>query len=70
MPNGIVQELSTRRTIMIIKVSKENYTIPNEYIKIAEFYDAFHVSEFIKDLVDKAEETGKDKYLIDISFYE
>ena len=55
---------------MIIKVSKENYTIPNEYIKIAEFYDAFHVSEFVKNLVDEAEEAGKDKYLIDISFDE
>ena len=53
---------------MIITVSKENYTRPNEYIKFAEFYDAFHASEFLKSLVDEAEESGVEKYKFDIDF--
>lgn len=55
---------------MKITVKKENYSKPGNFICIAEFIDTYNAGLFIEKLMDAAEETGKDRYLIDIEFPE
>lgn len=43
---------------MKITVSRENYTIKNDFIILAEFYDTYHSALFVKALIDEAVENG------------
>lgn len=53
---------------MRITVSKENCTIKDDYIKLAEFYDAYSPTLFIKSLIDEAYENGNTTIKVDIDF--
>jgi len=55
---------------MRITVSKENYTIKNDYIKLAEFYDCYHPTLFVKALIDEAYESGNTNILVSVDFPE
>lgn len=55
---------------MKITVSRENYTIENSYIKLAEFYDYYTPTLFIKALLDESEESGSTKILVEVAYKE
>ena len=55
---------------MRITVLKENYTIKDEYSKIAEFYDAFYAGVFLNQLMDDAYQDGKITLKVVIDFPE
>ena len=55
---------------MRITVLKENYTIKDEYSRIAEFEDAFHAGIFLNQLMDDAYQDGKITLKVVIDFPE
>ena len=55
---------------MRITVLKENYTIKDEYSRIAEFEDAFHAGIFLNQLMDNAYQDGKITLKVVIDFPE
>lgn len=51
---------------MKITVSRENYTIKNDFIKLAEFYDTYHPALFVKALIDEAVENGDTNIKVEV----
>ena len=55
---------------MRISILRENHTIPNDYFKIAEFYDAYTPTLLLKELIDEAYEAGNATFKVVIDFPE